>query len=93
MNVLILNGSPKSENSITYQTCLFLEKRFDSHTHDVVHVGKQIKSLEKDMSNVVEKVQKSDLLIFAYPVYTFIASYQVHRFIELLKKENIDLKC
>lgn len=45
------------------------------------------------MSNVVEKVQKSDLLIFAYPISTFIAPYQVHRFIELLKKENIDLKC
>lgn len=92
LNILIFNGSPKGENSITYQTCLFLEKRFDSHTYDVVHVGKQIKSLEKDMSSVVEKVKNADLLVFAYPVYTFIAPYQVHRFIELLKQENIDFR-
>lgn len=29
--------------------------------------------------------------MFSYPVYTFIATAQLHRFIELLKKEKLDL--
>lgn len=48
MNILVINGSPKGENSITLHTCLFLEKRFPGHEFHYLHAGKQIKALEKD---------------------------------------------
>lgn len=30
-------------------------------------------------------------MLFCYPVYTFIAPYQLHRFIELVKQDGVDL--
>ena len=91
MNILVLNGSPKGKYSITLQTVNYLELLHPEHTFEVLHVGQKIKSLEKDFSDAVELVKKADLLLFSYPVYTFIAPCQLHRFIELLKAENLDL--
>ena len=36
-------------------------------------------------------LESADLLLFSYPVYTFIAPSQLHRFIELVKTSGIDL--
>ena len=91
MNILVLNGSPKGKYSITLQTVNYLELLHPEHTFEVLHVGQKIKSLEKDFSDAMELVKKADLLLFSYPVYTFIAPCQLHRFIELLKAENLDL--
>jgi putative NADPH-quinone reductase len=54
-------------------------------------VGQQINKLMKDMSSVTQAIQDADLIVFSYPVYTFIAPYQMHKFIELLKQQDIDL--
>ena len=85
MNILVLNGSPKGENSITLQTLRYLEKKFRIETMEVLHVGMKIKSMERDFAPALEAIRKADLLIFSYPVYTFIAPCQLHKFIELMK--------
>ncbi len=92
MNILVINGSPKGRNSITLQTVFYLEKRYPEHQFEVLHAGQKIKALEKDFSPAVEMIQKADLILFSYPVYTFIAPYQLHRFIELLKGSSLSLK-
>lgn len=89
--VLIVNGSPKGNNSITLQTSKYLELLFPEITFDVLNVGARIKALEKDFSPALEKLESAELIVFSYPVYTFIAPYQLHRFIELLKEKKIDL--
>lgn len=91
MKILILNGSPKGKYSITLQTLKYLELKFPEHTFEVIHVGQQINKLMKDMSSVIESINDADLIIFSYPIYTFIAPYQMHKFIELLKQQDIDL--
>ncbi len=91
MEILVLNGSPKGRNSITLQTIRYLEKRYPSHTFQVVNVGATVKSLEKDFSPVRDALQSAQVLLFSYPVYTFIAPSQLHRFFELLKSFRIDL--
>lgn len=91
MKVVVLNGSPKGEYSITLQTSLYLEKKFSENKFIVLHIGQHIKSYEKDMSAALEVIRDADLLIFSYPVYTFIAPSQLHRFVELLKASDLDL--
>ena len=88
MNILILNGSPKGKYSISLQTALYLEKLHPEHTFEILHVGQRIKGLEKDFTPALEAMKKADALIFVYPVYTFIAPSQLHRFIELMKEHH-----
>ena len=92
MKICVINGSPKGKYSVTLQTLLFLEKKFKDHTFDVVNVGQQIRMIEKDMSPVIEKLHSADLIVFSYPVYTFVAPSQLHRFIELIKEKNVSLE-
>lgn len=90
MNILVVNGSPKGKYSITLQTSNWLQLKFPSHSFDVIHAGQIIKKLERDFTEAKEKLLKADLVIFSYPVYTFIAPCQLHRFIELMKESGID---
>ena len=91
MNILVINGSPKGKYSITLQTCKYLEILHPEHQFEVLNAGQSIKALEKDFSSALEAVKKADLLLFSYPVYTFVAPCQLHRFIELLKASDMDL--
>ena len=91
MRILVINGSPKGDYSVTLQTVRYLEKLYAQHTFDVLHAGQRIKALEKDFAPALEAVGKADLLLFAYPVYTFIAPSQLHRFMELLKASGVEL--
>ena len=90
MKILVLNGSPKGDNSITLQTCLFLEKKFPEHQFGYLNVGQKIKALEKDFSPAQEALTAAELIVFCYPVYTFLVPSQLHRFIELMKSSGID---
>ena len=90
MKILVLNGSPKGKYSITLQTVNYLQKICPKHEFEVLHVGARIKALEKDFTEAKTAIEKADLLIFSYPVYTFIAPYQLHRFIELMKESGLN---
>lgn len=91
MNILVLNASPKGKNSTTVHTALYLQALHPEHTFAFVPVGQQIKRLEKDFTPLREALQKAELILFSYPVYTFIAPYQLHRLIELIKADGVDL--
>lgn len=91
MNILVLNGSPKGKYSITLQTVNYLMQKYPGHSFEILHVGQKIKAFEKDFSSAAEALKKAELILFSYPVYTFIAPYQLHRFIELIKDSGIDL--
>ena len=92
MKVLVLNGSPKGKYSVTLQTVRYLEKLFTEHDFEVIHVGQRIHALEKDLSAVTVALAEADLVLFSYPVYTFMAPYQLHRLIELIKESGISLQ-
>lgn len=88
MNILVLNGSPKGQNSITLKTVEYLKIKFPEHEWETLNVGQRIRQYEKDFSPAAEAIARADLLLFSYPVYTFIAPYQLHRFIELMKERS-----
>ena len=91
MNILVLNASPKGKNSTTVHTALYLQALHPEHTFTVLPVGQRIRSYEKDFAPLRAELQQADLLLFSYPVYTFIAPYQLHRLIELIKADGVDL--
>lgn len=92
MNILVLNGSPKGDYSITLQTVRYLEKLNSGNHFEILHVGQRIRSLEKDFTPAIEAIEKTDVLLFSYPVYTFITPYQLQRFMELLKENFVSLE-
>lgn len=92
MKILVINGSPQGESSITYQTMLYAQALYNKHEYKAIHAGAKIKQLEKDFSEAEDMLKWADLLVFCYPVYTFLAPSQLHRFIEIIKEKKIDLK-
>lgn len=91
MNILVLNGSPKGDYSITLHTVLYLKKLNQQDNFEILHVGQKISSFEKDFSEAKTAIEKADVLLFSYPVYTFIAPYQLQRFIELMKENEVSV--
>ena len=91
MNICVLNGSPRGAYSTTLHTVLYLQKRYPRHSFEIIQVGTKIRALEKDMTEAADAMARADLILFAYPVYTFIAPSQLHRFIAALKAGGVDL--
>ena len=91
MKISVINGSPKGEYSVTLQTVRYLEILHPEHEFTVLHAGQKIKSYEKDFTEAAAAIEDADLLLFSYPVYTFIAPYQLHKFIELMKIHGVDV--
>ena len=91
MNILILNGAPAGDSSITLQTMLYIQKYFPDQTYEQLNVGLKIKAIERDFSEARTLLEKADLLVFSYPVYTFLVPSQLHRFIELIKEHGVQL--
>lgn len=90
MNILVLNGSPTGKNSITLCTVRYLKRQFPDHKYVVLDVGQRIRQMEQDPGLWQGLMEKADLILFCYPVYTFLVPSQLHRFMELMKESGID---
>jgi len=90
MKVLVISGSPKGKYSITYQSAEYLKKHFNQDEFEFIHVGNKVRKYSESsaIEECIEQMVKSDLIIFAYPVYTFLVPYQLARFINSLKKSK-----
>ena len=92
MNIAVLNGSPAGKDSITLYTLLYIQKHLPEHTYEILHVGQQIRKMEKEPELWKDTLQNADLILFCYPVYTFLVPAQLHQFMELVKLSGISLK-
>lgn len=90
MNIIILNGSPAGYASVTLQTIEYLKVLNPENEYVTLHVGQQIRRFERDFSEARDALENAELIMFCYPVYTFLAPAQLHRFIELMKESGID---
>ena len=92
IKVLFVNGSPRGRFSVTLQSCLYLEKRFPGHDFAYLNAAAGIAGFEKDMAPAADALRQAELVVFAYPVYSFLVPSQLHRFIELTKEQHLSLK-
>lgn len=51
MIIVILNGSPKGNYSVTLYSVLYLQKLYPHHHFEILHVGQQIRTYEKDFTS------------------------------------------
>ena len=91
LNITVLRGSPKPKNSNTMQYFHFIRNHFGEHHYEIFNVCSNINSLEDDsglFDDLLNKLEKSDLILWVYPVFYFLVPSPVKRFIELLFKKE-----
>ncbi len=93
MKIVVLNGSPKGDLSVTRQYVLHLEKAFPQHRFVVLHVAQQSRKLERDAAAfdaVIDDVRSADGVIWAFPLYILLVCSQYKRFIELIAERGAE---
>ncbi len=87
MKIVVLNGSPKWDLSVTMQYVAYLKKKFPEHTFETVNVAHEIKKIGKDsvyFAAILDRVRSADLVLWAFPLYVLLVPCQYKRFIELV---------
>ena len=91
MNIIILNGSPKGEQSVTLQYIKYLEKSFPGETFTYIHAARRCGVFEKDQDRfeeVMRQIAAADLVVWSFPLYFLLVHSQYKRFIELIYERN-----
>ncbi len=87
MKIIVLNGSPKGELSVTMQYVAYLAKLYPQHEFNIVHIAQRIKRLENDRTafdQVIDQVRAADAVLWGFPLYILIVHAHYKRFIELI---------
>ena len=87
MKIVILNGSPKGDISVTMQYVAYIRKKFPDHSYEILNVAQDIRKIEKDTAawnTVLDSVRSADLVLWAFPLYFLLVCSQYKRFIELI---------
>ncbi len=90
--IVVLNGSPKGENSITLQYVRYLQKCHPDEDWTVFHVSKRIHALERDegaFCAIIDAVRAADGVLWSFRVFILSVSSQLMRFIELICERDL----
>lgn len=91
MKIIVLNGSPKGDTSVTLQYVRYIQKKFSHHEYKIFNIAQQIGSIEKDekvFESIIAEIASSDGVIWVFPLYIFAVASQYKRFIELIFERN-----
>jgi len=92
MKILVLNGSPKGDNSVTMASVKYLQVVFPQHDFTVKHVAQTIHRLENDkgiFDELMVDVRQSDIILWSFPLYFLLVHSNYKRFIELIFERNV----
>jgi multimeric flavodoxin WrbA len=87
MKIVVLNGSPKGDISVTMQYIAYIKKKFPEQTYEILNVAHDIKKIEKDTAawnRTLDSIRSADLILWAFPLYYLVVCSQYKRFIELI---------
>lgn len=91
MRIIVLNGSPKGDLSITMQYAAYLQTLHPEHTLRSLNIAQQIRQIEQDEEKFAEtlaEIKSADAILWAFPLYVFLVHSQYKRFIELIFERN-----
>lgn len=81
MKILVLNGSPKGENSVTMSYVKYLKIVFPEHVVVVKHVAQSIHRLEKDCGSfdeLMNEVRQCVVILWAFTGLDLIKTHWLH---------------
>jgi len=93
MKIVILNGSPKGENSVTMQYVAFIQKKFPQHEFKQINIVPIIRQLESGgqvFNELMETIRIADGILWAFPLYVFLVHSHYKRFIELISERGTE---
>ncbi len=93
MKIVILNGSPKGDQSVTLQYVRFIQKSFPEHSYEIINISQKIKKIEKNeeyFDEIIEKIKVADGVLWAFPLYLLLVPAQYKRFIELITERKVE---
>ncbi len=92
MKILVLNGSPKGDLSVTLQYVHYLQKVNPGCEFQTYNIAQQIRKIEKDplaFGEIIEQVQQADGVLWTFPLYILIVHAHYKRFIELIFERGV----
>jgi multimeric flavodoxin WrbA len=87
MKIVVLNGSPKGDLSVTMQYVAYLAKVYPQHEFNMLHIAQRIKRFEKDpaaFNQIIDQVRASDAVLWGFSLYILHVHAHYKRFIELI---------
>jgi len=87
MKIVVLNGSPKGDVSVTMQYVNYLIKKYPQYEYKIVNISQRIKAIEKNQAEfdqIIADIQAADGVLWAFPLYILIVHAHYKRFIELV---------
>jgi multimeric flavodoxin WrbA len=93
MNIVVFNGSPKGNISVTLQYVLFIRKKFPQHELKIFNISQEIRKIEKEdraFQEIIEAVKSADGVLWAFPLYFLLVHSNYKRFIELITERGAE---
>ena len=93
MKIVVLNGSPKGNMSVTLQYVLFIRKKFPQHELKVFNISQEIRKIEteqKAFQEIIDAVKSADGVLWAFPLYLLLVHSNYKRFIELIRERGVE---
>ncbi len=91
MKIVVLNGSPKGDLSVTMQYVKYMQNRFPEHELRIHNVAQRINALEKNEAkyrDIIEDIRSADGVLWAFPLYVLLVCSQYKKFIELIHERE-----
>lgn len=92
MKIIILNGSPKGDLSVTLQYARAIAKKHPQDEFKTINIAQRIKTIEKNQAEfeqIIADIRSADGILWAFPLYFLIVHSHYKRFIELIFERGV----
>lgn len=91
--IIALNGSPKGSNGTTIQFAKYIQRKYPEREIKIFHIAQKLKYYENNMDTfqeLIDEIQSSEGIIWAFPLYVLHVHSNYKRFIELIWERGVE---